>query len=351
LMTSVGPIRLTRHWWKCRNGDEDGGYLVDRSIGIEGSLSRLLQRQICLLGADLSFAKTQRWLRELKGLVVGEESIRLGCERHGALMAAWQPKDTATTDRFAKAEGDVEFFVDAGKVNTREEGWKDLKIASYQRRPRAEPAEPRAWSERDLPKPTIRVAFASIATAKRFRRSWRQWAGKLGVRKVASIHALGDGAPWIWRSVEAALGKCRETLDIYHALEHIAAAGQEIHGRGSAESDAFLEKGGELLIGEGWTGLMKLVGETLSGPEAERRRPTLEKLTNYFAKHKGRLNYAGNLAEGRSIGSGPIEGWAKTLGLRLKSRGARWNRKNVGRMAALVCIHATDQYDSYWKVA
>ena len=162
---------------------------------------------------------------------------------------------------------------------------------------------------------------------------------------------LGDGASWIWRSVGAALGKCRETLDVDHALEHIAAAGQELYGRRSAASSAFLERGRELLIGEGWAGLMKLVGEALSGPEAEGWRPVVERLTNYFAKHVGRLDYAGDLAEGRSIGSGPIEGWAKTLGLRLKSRGARWNRRNVGRMAALVCVQATDQWDSYWKVA
>jgi hypothetical protein len=350
-MTSVGSIGLTRRWWKCRGGDEDGGYLADRSLGIQGSFSRPLQRQICLLGADLSFAKAQRWLKELKGLSVGEESIRLGCERHGAKMATWQPTDRATTEQFARSEGDVEFLVDAGKVNTREAGWKDLKIASFQRRTRAKPAEAKAWCDRELPKPTIRVAFASIAPAKRFRRPWRRWAGRLGVRKIASIHALGDGASWIWRSVEAALGKCRETLDIYHALEHIAAAGQKLHGQGSAESEAFLERGRELLVGEGWAGLMKLVGETLSGPEAEGRRPVMERLVGYFAKHIGRLDYAGNLTEGRSIGSGSIEGWAKTLGLRLKSRGARWRRRNVGPMAALVCVQATDQWDFYWKAA
>jgi hypothetical protein len=96
---------------------------------------------------------------------------------------------------------------------------------------------------------------------------------------------------------------------------------------------------------------MMLVRETLSGPEAEGRRPTVERLTNYFDQHIGRLDFAGNLAEGRSIGSGPIEGWAKTLGLRIKSRGARWNRQYVGPMAALVRVQATDQWDSYWKVA
>jgi hypothetical protein len=347
-MTSVGSIDLTRRWWKCRDGHEAGGYLIDQVLGLQGGLSRPLQQQLGLVGGDVSFAKAQRWLKHLKGVQVGEETIRLCCERHGAKMATWQPADKTTTERFARSEGDVEFFVDAGKVNTREEGWKDLKIASFQRRPRAEPKQ---WCERELPKATIRVAFASIATAKRFRRPWRRWASRLGIRRVGSIHALGDGATWIWRSVEAALGKCRETLDIYHALEHIAATGHELYGRESAESEAFLEKGRELLVGEGRAGVMKLVGETLSGLEAEGQRPAVEKLMNYFAKHIGRLDYAGNLAEGRSIGSGPIEGWAKTLGLRLKSRGARWNRRNVGPMAALVCVQATDQWDSYWKSA
>lgn len=349
LMTSVGPIGLTRRWWKCRDGDEDGGYLVDQTLGLRGNLGRLLQQQICLVGADVSFAKAQRWLKHLKGVRVGEESVRLCCERHGARMATWQPTDKVTGERFAQAEGDVEFFVDAGKVNTREAGWKDLKIASFQRRVRAEPAEAQAWCDRRLPTPTNRVAFASIAPAKRFRRPWRRWASRLGIRRVGSIHALGDGAPWIWRSVEAALGKCRDPLDVYHALEHIAAAGQELHGRGSAESAGFLEKGREFLVGEGWTGLMKLVGETLGGPEAEARRPAMERLMSYFAEHIGRLDHAGNLAEGRSIGSGPIEGWAKTLGLRMKSRGARWKRRNVGPMAALVCVQATEQWDHYWK--
>src|SRR5437660_533770 len=34
------------------------------------------------------------------------------------------------------------------------------------------------------------------------------------------------------------------------------------------------------------------------------RRAALERLTNYFAEHAGRLDYAGGLAEGRAIGSG-----------------------------------------------
>ena len=57
----------------------------------------------------------------------------------------------------------MEFAVDAGKVNTREEGWKDLKIGVFQKRPRAQPATPDQWESRTLPEPTARVAWATIA--------------------------------------------------------------------------------------------------------------------------------------------------------------------------------------------
>ena len=50
-------------------------------------------------------------------------------------------------------------------------------------------------------------------------------------------------------------------------------------------------------------------------------------------------------------GSGVVEGQAKTLGLRLKARGARWRIRNVRRMAALVCVRHGTQWAGYWKSA
>ena len=64
-----------------------------------------------------------------------------------------------------------------------------------------------------------------------------------------------------------------------------------------------------------------------------------------------RLDYAGRLASGDAIGSGVVEGAAKTLGLRLKARGARWRHKNAREMAALICCRQTDQWDLFWKRA
>ena len=83
--------------------------------------------------------------------------------------------------------------------------------------------------------------------------------------------------------------------------------------------------------------------------ERERRRKATEKLIGHFSKHTKRLNYAERLQAGRAIGSGQVEGKAKTLGLRLKARGARWKLRNVGPMASLVCVrHSPQQWAAYW---
>jgi hypothetical protein len=71
-------------------------------------------------------------------------------------------------------------------------------------------------------------------------------------------------------------------------------------------------------------------------------------MLGYFVGHIGRLDYAGRLAAGDAIGSGVVEGAAKTLGLRLKGRGARWRHKNARAMAALICCRHTDQWDRFW---
>jgi hypothetical protein len=64
---------------------------------------------------------------------------------------------------FADAAGDVEFQVDAAKVNTTG-GWRDMKIGIFARRERGAPVTPAEWDQRPLPEQTTRVGFAAIET-------------------------------------------------------------------------------------------------------------------------------------------------------------------------------------------
>ena len=61
---------------------------------------------------------------------------------------------------------------------------------------------------------------------------------------------------------------------------------------------------------------------------------------------------AARLAQGRSIGSGLVEGACKqVIGRRLKQTGARWRVRRVERMAALCAVQASGQWAAYWAGA
>lgn len=350
-MSSVGTLRLRRHWWGSRCGCEALGYGVDAVLGLHGAYTRSLQQHLTRLAADVSFAKAREHLTALLRVTLSKEALRQECHRHGRQLATWQSTETHTPQAFAQAAGDVEFTTDAGKVNTLEEGWKDLKIGVFQKRPRAEPATPAEWRTRVLPAPTARVAWAAIAPAKKFRRTWRRWSRRLGVGQTSELHALGDGASWIWRSVQRVFTGCEQTLDVFHGCGHLAKAGERLYGEGSEAAKAFLQRGRQLLLESGWHGICQVVNEEYAKGDTPERRAALEKLVSYFVKHTPRLKYRERLAAGQAIGSGSVEGWAKTLGLRLKARGARWRHKNVSGMSALVCVRNGSQWSAYWSRA
>lgn len=328
-----------------------GGYHVDDCLGLDGYLSRRLQRQVCRLTADRSFAKAEEDLAEAFGVRISAETLRQVSEEHGRRMARWQPQDRRTPATFQAATGAVEFTADAGKVNTRQEGWKDLKIAVLQKRPPGEPATAAEWDQQRLPAATARLCWGEIATSKQFRKDWRPWRRRVGITPMAAVHVLADGAGWIWKSADRVLTGSLQTLDMYHALGQLARAGQALYGEGTEGAGRFLDQGRQALLTEGWVGLCRRVGEEYAQGETPGRRAALERLVGYFAKHTHRLDYAERLSSGRAIGSGVVEGQAKTLGLRLKARGARWNRGNIRPMTALVCIRNSDQWEVYWSLA
>jgi hypothetical protein len=353
-MSAVGEVVFKRRYWKCSCGS-DGSYAVDALLGVEGERStKIVQKHCCRLASDVSFTSVSEYMYEMLGVDLCPETVRKMVEGHGKQMARFQAEDTASETMFQKAEGEVEFTTDAGKVNTREESWKDLKIAVISKRTAGESTTPDKWKSQRLPAATIVLAFAMIATAKEFRKSWRLRLRRLGVTSLASVHALADGASWIWKAVQRTLTGCVQTLDFYHACQHLHKCAQRIFGEGTNETKAAFRHARGLLARQGWAGVCQWVSELLGGgdgSERERRRKATERLIGYFSKHTNRLNYAERLQAGRAIGSGQVEGKAKTLGLRLKLRGARWNLKNVQPMASLVCVRRSCQWDAYWALA
>jgi hypothetical protein len=270
---------------------------------------------------------------------VCDNTVREVCHRHGAAARDWQRDDPAAAKAFRAAAGDVEFQTDGTMVNTTA-GWREMRLSIFAKRRRGKPVFDRSgWRQRRLPAPHARVVQAGIRTCGRLGPSWRRMAARLGLSDAREVTALADGARWIWRQLEAALPGCAGVLDVYHASQHLCDAAKAALAEGEVE--AWVEARRATLLRGGASALLaELTGDRWA------------ELRAYFEPHTGHTGYAARLAEGRSIGSGLVEGACKqVIGRRLKQTGARWRVRRAERMAALCAVQASGQWADYWAGA
>jgi hypothetical protein len=294
---------------------------------------------LCLAGGSWSFDRAAANLKEFCGLGVCDNTIRAACHGHGAAMRDWQRDGPAASAAFRGASGDVEFQTDGTMVNTTC-GWREMRLSIFAKRGRGHPVMGRAgWERRELPAPHERVIQAGIRTCDQLGPGWRRQAGRLGLKDTKAISAIADGAKWIWGQLEKHLPGCEGVLDIWHASQHLWDAAKaalpeaEVAGWVEARRRTLLRGGAEALMAE-------LAGERWAFVRA------------YFEPHMAHSDYAARLAQGRSIGSGLVEGSCKqVIGRRLKQTGARWKLRRVERMAALCCVQASGQWAAYWAKA
>jgi hypothetical protein len=348
VLSAFGPLEITRRHFGCPDCPESD-YLADTILGVDGYLSPRVLRLACRLSGDGSFEVASQRLDELCGIQVSGETLRRHCPAVGAAMAQWIRKEPSAMSPFAEATGEVEVQTDAGKVNTTT-GWRDLKVLAFTKRLLGKPASPEEWNSRNLPRPTARMVFTDIEEIEIFRQDWRKWADQLGIGSGAALTMLGDGAEWIWNAAEAQFPGCKQVLDVYHALEHVGTAAKKMYGEGTEEATTSFESGKAKLLAEGWKGISAYVGDELCREDTPVRRAALEELIGYASNQVGRMCYRARLEEGRSIGSGLIEGQVKTLGLRLKARGARWLERNAENMATLVGLSHSTLWETYWAL-
>jgi len=133
-------------------------------------------------------------------------------------------------------------------------------------------------------------------------------------------------------------------LDIFHASQHIAAAGAGLHGEGTAAAAEWLERGWARLLADGWPGLLDHVGATPSEGRTPSGQAAIDEMIGYFAKHTGRVGYFGRLRAGRSIGGGAVEGLTRRMGRRLKVPGRGWAVAHIDAMAALIATVDTPEW-------
>jgi hypothetical protein len=323
VVSSVGSVRLSGPYFYCRDCGR-GQHSLD--VLVPSSVSGVMKELICLLGTSMaSFSKASRACERLLGIRLSQDMIWRHCVDEGHRVLADPP-----AARKVPRDTDLVGSCDGTMINTRQDGWRELKAYSFEH---SDGVYGGAYLER----------------SKQFVPRLRQVAVSMGASHAKNIFFVSDAAEWIDKGVSVQLPTAVRIVDIWHAYQHIHEAASKIHGEGTAKAVSWAKKWCRHLRDHGghvtrWS----LKRARYKDPS---RQQGLTELLGYLDRQADRMDYPRYEHHGWPISSGPMESFCKQLGQRLKGPGMRWRRENVDPMAALVTLWSQDRWGDYWNPA
>jgi len=159
---------------------------------------------------------------------------------------------------------------------------------------------------------------------------------------------IGDGADWIWETVNAIFPDCRQVLDYFHCSQHLFDFAKERFGNNSAKGREWVEQTKVRLfhnnILDAISGLKRFKCDT---PASQKSR---DGLIRYLSSHKNRVDYGKLRRGGYPLGSGAIESANKFISsVRLKSCGAWWKVDYANNILKLRCAKYNGKFDQRFE--
>ena len=219
ITTVHGHLTLERCYRYCPHC-KTYSFPVDGTLGLATLYTTHLTRLATRCCGLWSYEVAADNLDELAGIRLSHTTIGNIANETAVKLESKMDANPAFKNAFQQAKGESEFYLDGTFIHilnadgTRE--WREMKVAAFAKRMLALGVNPWDWAKRDLPKPSVVYAFASILSKEDFQERCNMERRRLGVGGISS--ALGDGAKWIWNIIRELFGKTDECLDIYHAF-------------------------------------------------------------------------------------------------------------------------------------
>lgn len=369
-----GEVELSRrYFW----GKGAGGvYPVDEAAGIDGGcVSPGAREVLCRLGMVEDFENAAQDARRIGNLPVCRERLRQVVEAEAAMVtearnggrlpASWSAKDARVARGGPTRVYEGTDGVMAATV-TQEEKDKRRKAHAVRRQQRSsaglgnakELAPARPGSDERFKEMKIGVfydqhkkhrhAFATEADSKAYGPLLAEYARQIGFEHADQQLSLVDGARWIEKQVCAALVFLHALLlDFYHLSQHVHAAARCCLGE-TARAKQWVDERLKELKELGVAPVLAAIDLFRKQVRSKVKRKALEDLRNYLTERLEMLDYRTALANGWDIGSGPTEAMCKTLTLRLKRPGMKWDRDHAAGMMNLQAMYQSGQAAGYW---
>ena len=377
MLTAGGELRLHRryHW----NKGEVSLCPADRALGIDEQKTSPGARQMCcLMGLGENFSQAAADLEKIAGLPVSKEKLRQVVEAQagrvrqvrdrGSLPASWSASEAKLPDGKTRVYVGVDGVMAPTVTQAEKDKRRQQHVTRRQQRGKAgldnaRPLPtPRAGTDQKFKEMKIGVfydqakerrhVFATEETSKDFAPLLATHARLIGLENAQETLGRVDGAVWIYQQVCLALLFISSILlDFYHLAEHVHAAARCCLGEGtpaaSAWAGALLAQARESDV----AGMLESIEQLKKRVRSAKKKQSLRGLGHYLQEHRDMLDYARALGNGQDIGSGPTEAECKTLTMRLKGPGMKWDRDHAAGMMNLIALRESGQWDAYWRQA
>ena len=358
--TVLGPVRLKRAWYHCREC-KHGFAPRDQQLGIcDGSLSPGLSEMTALAGAEVSFARAAGLLAGLAGVTISPRTIERSAEATGAAARAaagaeaaairtraiipLPPPEPVPGMLYAETDGTgvpvraSETEGRQGKSEDGKAGTREVKLARFFTVSRLdEDGRPvmDAGSSTYVATFDGKDALAGLVQAEYLRR---------GGEHFRQVVALGDGAAWIWTMAEKLYPHATHIVDIYHAREHLTDLAAHLAFITPDPAQWLQDRSAELDAGN----ISAIISAARAYPLDGIKASDLDKKLGYFERNAHRMRYQDFRDLGMFTGSGAIEGGIKAIVVqRAKQSGMHWTVDGAASILALRCQHASGRWNEF----
>lgn len=316
---------------------------LDRQLGVDQSgRSPRLVEALALLGSELPFVPAAARLAQLCGVAVSASQLQQVTEAVGRTRA--QGLQTEVEQAWAMGELPVPeqqpaWLVVAldGVMVPEQDGYHEVRCGALAG------AEPPATAEDELTltpwryvvTPQDVLTFGQLVSLE---------ATRQGVGQAERVLVLGDGAHWLWNLAEEHFPQAIQILDLWHATEHLWAAGRARYGEGDSRVAPWVAATkARLLAGE----VQALLAEWAT--VAPRDAPAWAAEQTYFQNQAHRMAYDQYRAAGYPLGSGAVESANRhVVGVRVKQAGMHWQRPGLTGVLALRAVLRSQRWDDWW---
>lgn len=342
-----GNLDLARAYYYCEACGQ-GVLPLDRELHLgEAEMTPALADVVELVGVMAPFDSAARIIEHTLGVKLSGERVRRRTERVGqfcleaddreaqqacALGSSGIPEPPCGEHHYVMADG--------GMVPTRE-GYREAKVGICFRQSDHHYVE--KGDERGV---LVRKRFfGDIDTAESFGRRLYASVRKEGVAADGEgCQMLADGAPWIWNLKAEHLPKATETVDWYHAREHLSTTAHALYGEGTPQAAAWARARADELWSERHRDVLAALGRVR--PRDDAARHSVTDLRRYLDTNRHRMRYRTRRDKGLLVGSGPIEGAIRyVVQDRLKRTGMHWSVAGARRVLALRLRWASDTWN------